>query len=494
MDAREGKSFPTPSLERWQPLRGGLMNLYLYQDEEFVYEQGRLLLRGNNGTGKSRVLALQLPFLLDGEVSPARVEPDGDSAKRMEWNLLMGGKHPDRVGYSWLELGRIDEEGIAAYRTIGIGLQAIQGRGAPDRWYFITEQRMRLDLQLSSDVGTPLTRQRLENLIEGRGTVFRRAAEYREAIDRTFFDLGTERYRALVDLLIQLRKPQLSRKLDERDLSAALSNALPPIDDAVIGDVAEAFRELEVYRQDLEGFREAGRAVETFLGGYLRYLKIVSRQRAESVRRGHSQYEGCMRELRSGERDRDEARRRLEEVDHHIDELESREESARAEKDALRDSREMRSARELEWAADDVRRRAEALEVARRDREQADDELISRNEELDRARSEEVESSLEATSCAESCAALAADAALEPLWNEVAAELGLPEHVAVEAIERAREQSQAGAGERQQQVGHLQYRTEELRRLQQDLEGKLELRNQLTDELARTRKTVVTRP
>ena len=36
---------------------------------------------GNNGTGKSRVLALQLPFLFDGEISSRRVEPDGDPAR-----------------------------------------------------------------------------------------------------------------------------------------------------------------------------------------------------------------------------------------------------------------------------------------------------------------------------------------------------------------------------------------------------------------------------
>ena len=55
-----------------------LINLFKYEDQVFYYENGRLLLRGDNGSGKSRVLALQLPFLLDGEISPYRVEPDRD--------------------------------------------------------------------------------------------------------------------------------------------------------------------------------------------------------------------------------------------------------------------------------------------------------------------------------------------------------------------------------------------------------------------------------
>jgi hypothetical protein len=95
---------PTPQKLRWQPLRSGFIDIYKYDREEFHYENGRLLLRGNNGTGKSRVLALQLPFLLEVETAPHRVEPDADQAKRIEWNLLMG-KYPERTGYNWIEFG-----------------------------------------------------------------------------------------------------------------------------------------------------------------------------------------------------------------------------------------------------------------------------------------------------------------------------------------------------------------------------------------------------
>lgn len=82
---------PRPSNQRWQPLRLGLVDLFYYDDEQFWFHDGRLLLRGNNGTGKSKVLALTLPFLLDGSIAPRRVEPDADPKKRMEWNLLLGG-------------------------------------------------------------------------------------------------------------------------------------------------------------------------------------------------------------------------------------------------------------------------------------------------------------------------------------------------------------------------------------------------------------------
>ena len=116
---------PVPTSARWQPQRLGLVDLFYYDHEEFPFVDGRLLLRGNNGAGKSKVLALTLPFLLDGDLSPQRVEPDGDRQKRMDWNLLLGDEHPhsERLGYSWLEFGRIDDSGQPRFVTIGAGLK-----------------------------------------------------------------------------------------------------------------------------------------------------------------------------------------------------------------------------------------------------------------------------------------------------------------------------------------------------------------------------------
>ena len=116
------RALPEPEATRWKPLRAGLVDLFYYDGEEFWFRDGRLLLRGNNGTGKSKVLALTLPFLLDGDLSPHRVEPDADPKKRMEWNLLLGGEHPhpERLGYAWLEFGRRDEDGTSAFCTLGL--------------------------------------------------------------------------------------------------------------------------------------------------------------------------------------------------------------------------------------------------------------------------------------------------------------------------------------------------------------------------------------
>jgi len=137
------RPLPRPARERWQPLRSGVLNIFKFDEEEFLFEDGRLLLRGNNGAGKSRVLALQLPFLLDGEMASHRVEPDADPAKRMEWNLLMN-KHENRLGYTWIEFGRRDADGREHFLTIGCGMHARKGTGIPPaaRWFFVTPRRV----------------------------------------------------------------------------------------------------------------------------------------------------------------------------------------------------------------------------------------------------------------------------------------------------------------------------------------------------------------
>ena len=294
---------PAPSSDRWKPLRAGLVDMFYYDAEEFWFHDGRLLLRGNNGTGKSKVLALTLPFLLDGELAPHRVEPDGDRQKNMEWNLLLGGKHPnpERLGYTWLEFGRRAADGTTEFRTVGCGLKAVAGRGIARHWFFVTTQRVGEDLQLLPASRVPLTREKLREEIDGYGLVYDRAADYRRAVDEALFGLGEHRYETLVKLLIQLRQPQLSKKPDEKLLSRALTEALPPLSPGLVTTVAEAFRGLDEERDALRALAEARQAANDFLRYYGRYAMIAAKRKAAGPRQAQSRYEQFGRELAAAE-------------------------------------------------------------------------------------------------------------------------------------------------------------------------------------------------
>ncbi len=292
---------PQPTRSRWEPLRVGLVELYRYDVEEFWFRDGHLLLRGNNGSGKSKVLALTLPFLLDANLSPSRVEPDGDRSKQMEWNLLMGSEYERRIGYSWIEFGRVDESGQQRTLTLGCGLRAVAGRSGTDPWYFITGQRIGADLWLTTPQRTALSRDRLEEAIGTHGHVFNTAQDYKRAVDERLFRLGEDRYAALVNTLIQLRQPQLSKMPDEGRLSNALSESLTPLDRGALQDVADAMGQLEELRRELEEIQAMRKAVGAFGERYRRYAQVATRRRARTLRQAQTVFDDYSREFNAAE-------------------------------------------------------------------------------------------------------------------------------------------------------------------------------------------------
>lgn len=290
---------PEPQRERWQPLRIGLIELFHYDSEEFWFHDGHLLLRGNNGTGKSKVLSLTLPLLFDAQLRPARVEPDGDSGKKMAWNLLMG-SYPRRIGYSWIEFGRRDAGGVAHYLTLGVGLSAVAGRAHVDSWFFLLEgssdspgPRLGQDLWLTTAQRQVLTRERLREAIAGRGQLFESGHAYRRAVDERLFHLGQRRYDALMDTLVQLRQPQLSKKPDEAGLSHALSESLPPLPNELLSDVAEALNQLEEDRNRLEETRQLQQAVAQFEQRYRIYTGMLARRQARELRQAQTGFDNA---------------------------------------------------------------------------------------------------------------------------------------------------------------------------------------------------------
>lgn len=367
---------PAPSSERWKPLRAGLVDMFYYDQEEFWFHDGRLLLRGNNGTGKSKVLALTLPFLLDGDLAPHRVEPDGDRQKRMEWNLLLGGKHPspERLGYTWLEFGRKDADGpdgsagTAEFFTIGCGLKAVAGRGIARHWFFVTSQRPGAELRLLPDSRVPLTREKLREEIGGRGFVYDRAADYRRAVDEHLFGLGPQRYEALVNLLVQLRQPQLSKKPDEKLLSRALTEALPPLSPSLVTTVAEAFRGLDEERDALNSLAEAQRAATEFLSYYRRYARVAAKRKAAGPRQTQARYEQLSRDLTAAEEAFTAAQQQLDEAQGELTHLEEQRVELEARRNAVEADPAMRDAERLEQLGEDASRRERAAQDREADR------------------------------------------------------------------------------------------------------------------------------
>src|ERR687885_513106 len=93
--ARHGRA------SRWRPVRAGLVNVWRYAEEVFTFHEGRLLLRGVNGSGKSMALELLFPFLLDANAHPGRLSSAAKSRGGLYERLMTGLEGRDRVGFVW---------------------------------------------------------------------------------------------------------------------------------------------------------------------------------------------------------------------------------------------------------------------------------------------------------------------------------------------------------------------------------------------------------
>ena len=483
-------SLPEPRRPRWQPLRLGVVELYHYDEEELHFHDGRLLLRGNNGTGKSKLLALTVPFLLDAQLTPARLEPDGDPAKRMEWNLLLNGRYAERIGYSWLELGRVGDDGACEYRTLGCGLRAVHGRGIADRWFFVTPQRPGHELALV-EREHPLTKDRLAERLGESGELFEQAERYRRAVDEALFGLGERRYRALVDLLVQLRQPQLSRRPDEEKLSAALTEALPPPDRNVLSDLAESLGELDAERDALEGLRRSAEALDAFLRHYRRYAAVAARRTGRRVREAQSAYERIGAELREAREGLEAARAEGERLEEAASAARKRITDAEARLRALRESPAMRDAERLhekestlaERQAEAERARAEAQRLAE-ERDEAERRLAAHRDRAERTRGRvgEIDDALRRAGAEAGVAARVAEC-LDPL--------GLPDGPGDRgALEKPFAAADAAIARRREAVDHLRADNRRLAEATRERERRAAERDREAEDLDRAKSAI----
>ncbi|QTU65320.1 TIGR02680 family protein [Streptomyces scabiei] len=267
---------------RFKPTRAGVIGLWDYTDEEFVFADGRLVLRGHNGSGKTKALEVLFPLVLDGVLDARRLDPFSGEERTMKSNLLYKGQE-SAYGYVWMEFARANPDGeVLEAVTTGIGMRVTKAMSTPARFFFVTDGRVGIDFGLLDGASRPLREKALEALL-GKKAIFDTAEAYREKIDDRLFGLGRERYSQLVSLLLQLRRPLLAKDLDPVKLSETLTAGLRPVDDGLILQAARDFENLAEIQALLNALSGADTAVRNFLRDYTTYLRAHARDRVDHV-------------------------------------------------------------------------------------------------------------------------------------------------------------------------------------------------------------------
>lgn len=338
------------SAPRWVPSRAGILNVWRYYDEVFEFHHGRLLLRGENGTGKSKALELLLPFLFDANLRANRLSTFGTGERTMHWNLMgEGASGTTRVGYVWLEF-RLDGE-PQRWFCCGARLQASTHTTTVHPDFFTTSLRIdtppvdtpSIDtpdgLSLVTDAGQPLTRAVLEQQLGERGVLHANATEYRAAVRTALFPGMTEqRYDALITALLQLRTPKLSQRLDPSLLSTLLSRALPPLGQQEIADLAEGFERLDRQRERLATLDEEVSAARTLAARQRSYAQRVLRAGAATLISATTELDKLTRTARLSAAEYEQVAQQRKATDDRIEYLAQEEEATAARITGLIDS------------------------------------------------------------------------------------------------------------------------------------------------------------
>jgi len=314
---------------RWHLHRAGVLNFWYYDEAEFYFADGRLILRGSNGSGKSVTMQSFLPLVLDGDKRPWRLDPFGSRDRKIEYYLLLDGEHQERTAYLWLEFRLPEPE---RFLTIGIGLRARQTVHAASFWGFSVEDNRRIGVDLflyrrdysgSEEVKVPLSRSQLEEAIGDGGRVVSSTGEYKRLVNQLLFGFEDETaYQELLDLLIQLRSPKLSKDFKPTTIYDILTSALPALEENDLRPLSEVLEDMDEISDRLDELRVHRKEAQKLAEAYQKYNDYQLFVAAQAVEQAHKVW-------KKEELEREQQEERLVALEQQKAELEQEEERER---------------------------------------------------------------------------------------------------------------------------------------------------------------------
>lgn len=268
--------------KRWKMNRIGFVNFWLYDEEDFEFEDGKLLLRGQNGSGKSITTQSFIPFVLDGDRTPSRLDPFGSSDRRMEYYFLGEEGKEESTGYLFLEFRKGDS---GEYRTIGIGQKAKRGKSM-DFWGFVIldGRRIGYDLWLYKEVGSnKIPRDKREMKAElGEDNFFTDSqSEYKKHVNQYIFGFRKEeQYEQFIKLLVKVRAPKLSKEFKPTKVYEILNDSLQTLTDEDLRPMVDAMEKMDEIQDSQEMLNRAFDDVKIIRNEYTRYNQYMLAKKA----------------------------------------------------------------------------------------------------------------------------------------------------------------------------------------------------------------------
>ena len=291
---------------RWQMNRIGFVNFWLYDNEIFDLENGKILIRGTNGSGKSITTQSIVSFILDGNRSPERLDTFGSSDRKMEYYFLGDdSEKTEGTGYIFLELKKRETE---QYKTIGIGQKA--QRGKPMQfWGFVLSdgRRIGIDFELYKNLGSKrqvLDKKELERQLGEKNKFVEKPREYMEMINKELFGFtDINYYHKLIKFLLKIRTSKLSTGIKPANVHEILNDSLRILEEDDLKILADSLEKMDEMQETNEKQKEARKILRNLKKEYDRYNKIILIEKAENYLNAVNEYKYLDRQIKNIEKD-----------------------------------------------------------------------------------------------------------------------------------------------------------------------------------------------
>ena len=303
---------------RWKMNRMGFVNFWLYKNQEFPLDHGHILLRGQNGSGKSITTQSFIPFILDGDRTPSRLDPFGSDARRMEYYFLGDGHdgREDETGYLYLEFVKEDTK---EYRTIGIGQRAKKGNSTLGFWGFVLMDGRRIGRdcslcrRISNDAFRPLTKLECRDLIGTNNFFTESQGDYKAAVNKYLFGFERmEQFEQFIRLLIKVRAPKLSKEFKPSRVYEILNDSLQTLSNDDTSAMVNAMEKMDEIETRLEQLKNTKMHLRSILDEYERYNRWVAARKAEAYWQSEKEYSEQALRWQNLEKDTKESESQLE--------------------------------------------------------------------------------------------------------------------------------------------------------------------------------------
>ncbi|MGM9602516.1 MAG: TIGR02680 family protein, partial [Faecousia sp.] len=257
---------------------------------------------------------------------------------------------------------------LDVYLTIGIGLRAQKGKGM-DFWGFCLNDGRRIgyDFELYEKLGDQmlsLSKQKLKNIIADQDNWAENPGAYKKLVnDRLYQFQDIRQFDQMVQLLIKVRAPKLSKDFRPTMVKEILTDSLQVLSDDDLSSMVSTMERMDELTDTLQGYNDALKSASIIRNEYNRYNQFVLGRKGKAYSDASEKTQRQRNALQDQQGRLDQLSSELQRQDQRRIDAHSMLVQAQGQRDALGDGDLIQQQRKLEDERENEKRQKSLLDT-----------------------------------------------------------------------------------------------------------------------------------